>query len=345
MGCEVYTSPKSRFEKDNDERYYHLVLLAKNEQGYKNIMALSSLGFIDGYYYKPRVDYELLEKYSDGVVALSGKLAKAEETAKRLLSIYGDGNFYIEIQNHGLEEEINVLPKLVSLAEKLNIPIVCTNDVHYVDKTDAFKQDVITCIQTGKKIYDTDRLKFTADEFYLKTSKEMETIFKEYPDALKNTQRISDMCNLELDFTKTFLPEFRNDSGMENSEYLKRLCIDGARRKYGELTDEVVKRLKYELGVIYEMGYTDYFLIVWDFIRYAREKGIIVGPGRGSAAGSIVSYVLDITQVDPIKFCLIIKRLLNPARVTIPDIDLYFSYLRRYGLIEFWMFHFPKLTK
>ena len=348
IGCEVYTSPKSRFEKDNDERYYHLVLLAKNEQGYKNIMALSSLGFIDGYYYKPRVDYELLEKYSEGVIALSaclrgeipsllssGNNAKAEEIAKKLLSIYGEGNFYIEIQNHGLAEEEAVLDKLVSLANRLNIPLVCTNDVHYVDKSDAFKQDVLTCIQTGKKIYDTDRMKFSADECYWKTAEEMAEIFSKYPSAVENTEKIADMCNLELDFSKTFLPKFTSDAPYENKEYLKRLCISGAKKRYGELTDEVVNRLKYELDVIDKMGYTDYFLIVWDFVRYAKENGIIVGPGRGSAAGSIVSYVLDITQVDPIKFGLIFERFLNPERITMPDIDIDFCYIRRDEVIEY----------
>ncbi len=348
IGCEVYTAPKSRFDKDNDDKYYHLVLLAKNEQGYKNIMALSSLGFIDGYYYKPRVDYELLQKHSEGVVALSaclrgeipsalakGDNAKAETIAKKLLSIYGEGNFYIEIQNHGLDEELTVLPMLSELADKLNIPLICTNDVHYVDKSDAFQQDVLTCIQTGKKIYDADRLKFTADEFYLKTADEMAELFLKYPDAVSNTQKVSDMCNLELDFDKTFLPKFENSAGVENKEYLKRLCIDGARKKYGELTDEIIQRLKYELETIDNMGYTDYFLIVWDFVRYARDNGITVGPGRGSAAGSLVSYTLNITQVDPIKFGLIFERFLNPERITMPDIDIDFCYLRRDEVIDY----------
>ncbi|MBQ6998783.1 MAG: DNA polymerase III subunit alpha [Clostridia bacterium] len=348
IGCEVYTAPKSRFDKDNDDKYYHLVLLAKNEQGYKNIMALSSLGFIDGYYYKPRVDYELLQKYSEGIVALSaclrgeipsalarGDKIKAENIAKKLLSIYGEGNFYIEIQNHGLDDELKVLPLLSELAGKLNIPMVCTNDVHYVDKTDAFQQDVLTCIQTGKKIYDTDRLKFTADEFYLKTSDEMACLFAKYPEAVANTEKIAGMCNLELDFDKTFLPKFENPVGMDNKEYLKRLCVDGARKKYGELTDEIIKRLKYELETIDSMGYTDYFLIVWDFVRYACDNGIIVGPGRGSAAGSLVSYTLNITQVDPIKFGLIFERFLNPERITMPDIDIDFCYLRRDEVIDY----------
>ncbi len=348
IGCEVYTAPKSRFDKDNDDKYYHLVLLAKNEQGYRNIMALSSLGFIDGYYYKPRVDYELLQKYSEGIVALSaclrgeipsallkGETAKAESIAKKLQSIYGEGNFYIEIQNHGLDDERNVLPMLAELSRKLDIPMVCTNDVHYVDKSDAFQQDVLTCIQTGKKIYDTDRLKFTADEFYLKTAEEMSSLFLQYPEAVENTQKVSDMCNLELDFDKMFLPEFKSHVDMDNKEYLKRLCIDGARKKYGELNDEIINRLKYELETIDNMGYTDYFLIVWDFVRYARDNGIIVGPGRGSAAGSLVSYTLNITQVDPIKFGLIFERFLNPERITMPDIDIDFCYLRRDEVIDY----------
>lgn len=348
IGCEVYTAPKSRFDKDNDDRYYHLVLLAKNEQGYRNIMALSSLGFIDGYYYKPRVDYELLEKYSDGVIALSaclrgeipsalakGEKSKAAAIAEKLLSIYGEGNFYIEIQNHGLQDELEVLPKLTELAASLNIPLVCTNDVHYVDKVDSFQQDVLTCIQTGKKIYDTDRMKFSTDEFYLKTAEEMAEIFAEYPEAIANTDKIAEMCNLELDFDKTFLPKFENPVGMDNREYLKRLCVDGAKKKYGELTDEIISRLKYELETIDNMGYTDYFLIVWDFVRYARDNDIIVGPGRGSAAGSLVSYVLNITQVDPLKFGLIFERFLNPERITMPDIDIDFCYLRRDEVIDY----------
>jgi len=348
IGCEVYTSPGSRFDKDNEDRYYHLVLLAKNEQGYRNIMALSSLGFIEGYYYKPRVDYELLQKYSSGVVALSaclrgeipsalakGEKSRAVSVAKKLLSIYGEENFFIEIQNHGLEDEISVLPKLVEFAEQMNIPLVCTNDVHYVDKDDSFRQDVLTCIQTGKKLLDTDRMKFQTDEFYLKNYDEMQALFGKYPQALENTVKISDMCNLELDFDKMFLPRFKNDSNIDNKEYLKRLCEDGAMRKYGTLTGEVADRLKYELEIIDTMGYTDYFLIVWDFVRYARSNDIIVGPGRGSAAGSIVSYVLDITQVDPLKFGLIFERFLNPERVTMPDIDIDFCYIRRDEVIDY----------
>lgn len=348
IGCEVYTSPGSRFDKDNDDRYYHLVLLAKNEKGYKNIMALSSLGFIDGYYYKPRVDYELLQKHSEGVVALSaclrgeipaallkGEKNKAVSIAKKLQSIYGKENFFIEIQNHGLEHEKSVLPELVKLAKETDIPIVCTNDVHYVDKNDAFKQDVLTCIQTGKKLLDTNRLKFETDEFYLKSSDEMAQLFKEYPSAIENTEKIADMCNLELEFGKLFLPEFVSNIDVDNKEYLKKLCFDGALRKYGELSQDVTSRLNYELETIDAMGYTDYFLIVWDFIAYARKNGIIVGPGRGSAAGSMVSYVLDITQVDPIKFGLIFERFLNPERITMPDIDIDFCYIRRDEVIEY----------
>lgn len=348
IGCEVYVAPKSRFEKDNNDRYYHLVLLAKNEQGYKNIMSLSSLGFIDGYYYKPRVDAELLEKHSDGVIALSaclrgeipsalarGELKKAEKIAERMLSIYGRENFYIELQDHGLPEEKAVLPLLAELGRKLGIRTVCTNDVHYVDKDDAFRQDVLTCIQTGKKIHDTDRLKFKTDEFYLKTDDEMQRIFADFPEAAENTRRIADMCNLELNFDRTLLPKFENGTDMTNREYLKRLCLAGIEKKYGKLTEETVNRLRYELETINSMGYTDYFLIVWDFIRYAREKGIIVGPGRGSSAGSLAAYALNITQVDPIKFGLIFERFLNPERVTMPDIDIDFCYLRRDEVIDY----------
>lgn len=348
VGCEVYTSPGSRFEKNNEDRYYHLVLLAKNEQGYKNIAALSSLGFIEGYYYKPRVDYELLQKHSEGVIALSaclrgeipsallkGEKSKAYSVARKLLSIYGEGNFFIEIQNHGLADEISVLPQLAELSESLGIPLVATNDVHYVDKDDAFKQDVLTCIQTGKKLLDTDRLKFSVNEFYLKTADEMSDIFKDYPQAIENTAKIADMCNFELTFDQKILPRFDNGTDVDNREYLKNLCRDGAVKKYGNLTAEIENRLEYELKTIDDMGYTDYFLIVWDFVSYARLKGITVGPGRGSAAGSLVSYVLDITQVDPIKFGLIFERFLNPERVTMPDIDIDFCYIRRDELIDY----------
>lgn len=348
VGCEVYTAPQSRFEKDNDDRYYHLVLLAKNEQGYKNITALSSLGFIEGYYYKPRVDYELLAKYSEGVIALSaclrgeipsalmkGDKTRAYNAARKLLSIYGEGNFFIEIQNHGLADEISVMPQLKELSDALGIPLVCTNDVHYVDKSDAFKQDVLTCIQTGKKLLDADRMKFPTDEFYLKSAEDMANIFADFPDAVANTSRIADMCNFNIDFERKILPEFESGENISNREYLKKLCTDGSIRKYGSLTGEVKKRLEYELSTIDSMGYTDYFLIVWDFIRYARSKGIIVGPGRGSAAGSLVSYVLDITQVDPIKFGLIFERFLNPERVTMPDIDIDFCYIRRDEVIDY----------
>ncbi|MBE7012882.1 MAG: DNA polymerase III subunit alpha, partial [Ruminococcaceae bacterium] len=348
VGCEVYTSPGSRFEKNNEDRYYHLVLLAKNEQGYKNIAALSSLGFIEGYFYKPRVDYELLQKHSEGVIALSaclrgeipsallkGEKSKAYSIARKLLSIYGEGNFFIEIQNHGLADEISVLPQLAELSESLGIPLVATNDVHYVDKDDAFKQDVLTCIQTGKKLLDTDRLKFSVNEFYLKTADEMSDIFKDYPQAIENTAKIADMCNFELTFDQKILPRFDNGTDVDNREYLKNLCRDGAVKKYGNLTAEIENRLEYELKTIDDMGYTDYFLIVWDFVSYARLKGITVGPGRGSAAGSLVSYVLDITQVDPIKFGLIFERFLNPERVTMPDIDIDFCYIRRDELIDY----------
>lgn len=348
IGCEVYTAPGSRFDKDSDNRYYHLVLLAKNEEGYKNIMALSSLGFIDGYYYKPRVDYELLEKHSNGIIALSACLRgeipsalanneknKAANIAKKLLSIYGKDNFYIELQDHGLKEQQEIIPELVSLARELDIPLVCTNDVHYVDKSEAFKQDVLVCIQTGKKLFDTDRMKFQTDEFYLKTAEEMSDIFAQYPDALENTCKIAERCNLDIDFERMFLPEFKNDKGISNKQYLRDLCFSGAEKKYGAPDEQIKNRLEYELEMIDSMGYTDYFLIVWDFVRYARENNIIVGPGRGSAAGSIVSYVLDITQVDPIKFGLIFERFLNPERITMPDIDIDFCYLRRDEVIDY----------
>ncbi len=350
IGCEVYTAPRSRFDKvhnvDND--YGHLVLLAKNDTGYKNIMTLVSFGFIDGYYYKPRVDFELLQKYSEGIIALSGCLrgdvarrlsagdyAGAVSTAKKYAQIFGKDNFYIEMQNHGIQQELDIIGDLARVAEECGLGIVATNDVHYVDKEDAFLQDVLTCIQTGKKLSDPDRLKFEGSEFYLKSEQEMAELFAAYPDAVANTAKIAERCKLELDFDTMHLPKAEIDADMSHLEYLKRLCAAGAASKYGEITPQLAERLRYELDVIEKMGYTDYFLIVWDFIRYAKQNGIMVGPGRGSAAGSLVAYCLDITEIDPIKYDLIFERFLNAERVSMPDIDVDFCYRRRDEVKEY----------
>ncbi len=344
IGCEVYTAPRSRFDKVHglDGDYGHLVLLAKDDIGYRNIMTLVSFGFIEGYYYKPRVDFELLEKYSDGIIALSGclrgdvarKLSQGDydgavNMAKKYISVFGRDNYYIEIQNHGIKEETDIIDGLARVAQECGIGLVATNDVHYVDREDAFLQDVLTCIQTGKKLSDPDRLKFESDEFYLKSEQEMSRIFADYPQAIPNTAKIAQRCNLELDFDTMHLPKADTDSHMPNDKYLKSLCINGCRAKYGQITPELAQRLEYELEVIGNMGYTDYFLIVWDFIRYAKDSGIMVGPGRGSAAGSLVAYCLDITEIDPIKYDLIFERFLNPERVSMPDIDVDFCYRRR----------------
>lgn len=350
IGCEVYIAPRSMEDKDAraDSDYAHLVLLAKNELGYENLIKLVSLGFIKGFYYKPRIDYNVLEKYSEGLIGMSaciagdipslildGRYDRAKELALRLNGIFGDGNFYIEIQDHGLEEQRRANKGLIHLSRETGIPLVATNDVHYVERDDAEAHDVLLCIQTGRTLEDDDRMQFETREFYLKSSDEMTHIFREYPEALKNTVDIAKRCNVDFDFDKTYLPSFQVPEGYTSSEYLRKLCTRGMERKYENATEEILKRLEYELGVIEEMGYVDYFLIVWDFIRHAREEGIIVGPGRGSAAGSIVAYVLDITQIDPLKYDLLFERFLNPERVSMPDIDVDFCFERRQEVIDY----------
>lgn len=350
IGCEVYTAPRSRVDKVHglDSDYGHLVLLAKDETGYRNIMTLVSLAFIEGYYYKPRVDFELLEKYSEGIIALSGCLRGdvsrrlsqgdykgAVAVAEKYISIFGRDNYYIEIQNHGIKEEEAIYHSLAKVAQECNIGLVATNDVHYINREDAFLQDVLTCIQTGKKLSDPDRLKFEGSEFYLKSEEEMKELFADYLEAVDNTEKIARRCNIELDFDTMHLPRADIDADMPHDKYLKNLCVQGCRAKYGEITPKLAERLEYELGVIGDMGYTDYFLIVWDFIRYAKENGIMVGPGRGSAAGSLVAYCLDITEIDPIKYDLIFERFLNPERVSMPDIDVDFCYRRRDEVKEY----------
>lgn len=344
IGCEVYTAPRTRYDKTHsiDSNYGHLVLLAETNEGYRNLMALVSRGFTEGYYYKPRVDMELLSRYSKGLIALSGCLRgdvpkalagggidAAKKKALEYIEIFGKDNFFIEIQNHGLDEELKLIDSLAQVAEECSIGLVATNDVHYVERKDAFLQDVLTCVQTGKKLSDTNRMKMQGDEFYLKSEEEMSSLFEKYPEAIKNTALIAKRCKGAPDFSSVHLPEARPDTDLPHKDYLKELCISGAQKKFGPLTDEIKQRLNYELTVIEDMGYTDYFLIVWDFIAYAKGKNIMVGPGRGSAAGSLVAYCLDITEIDPIKYDLIFERFLNPERVSLPDIDIDFCYERR----------------
>lgn len=349
IGCEVYTAATNRNNKvyGIDNKFGHLVLLAKNNIGYVNLMKISSIGFTEGYYYKPRVDFEILKKYSEGIIALSaclfgdvnsallsGDLKKGEEYALKYKEIFGD-DFYLEIQDHNLDEEKRLIPLVVSLSEKLNIPLVATNDVHYIKKEDSYMHDVLLCIQTGKKIDDTDRMKFSNDEFYFKTQDEMKQRFKNYPSAIKNTQKIADMCNVELSFDNIYLPKLQLENGQNANNYLERLCKNALTKRYNNVTDEIKDRLKKELDTINQMGFADYFLIVYDYVSYAKKENIAVGPGRGSAAGSIVAYLLGITDVDPIKYGLLFERFLNPERVSMPDIDIDFCYVRRDEMIEY----------
>ncbi len=337
LGCEVYTAPHSRFGRlhGTDSNYGHLVLLCENNTGYKNLMTLVSLGFTEGYYYKPRVDEELLEKYSEGLIALSGCLKGdvssrlacgdfdgALAKARRYAEIFGTDNFFLEIQDHGIPEQKIVIDGMIKISKLLGLALVATNDVHYIKREDSLLQDVLTCIQTGKRLSDTDRLKFFGQEFYLKSADEMKVLFENVPSALENTVKIAKRCNASPDFNTVHLPKINIETDLSHEEYLKDLCLKGAVKKYGELTNEVLNRIETELSVINSMGYTDYFLIVWDFIKYARDRKIPVGPGRGSAAGSIVAYTLDITQIDPLRYDLLFERFLNPERVSMPDIDI-----------------------
>ena len=349
IGCEVYIAPNSRFDKNHssDSRYAHLVLLCKDIEGYHNLVKICSYAFTEGYYYKPRADFDLLKKYSKGLIALSGCLKgnvnssliegdyeKAKKYALKYKEIFGD-DFYIEIQNHGLEDEIKTHEGLMKLSEELNIPLVATNDVHYVNKEDAFLQDVLMCIQTGKKLNDTNRMKMTADEFYLKSEEEMRKALSFCPQSVDNAYKIGEMCNVEFDFSSIHLPKFDTPEGVSSEDMLRNLCYEGLKVKYPCATDDIINRLEYELNVIFQMGFSDYFLIVWDYIRYAKSKDIPVGPGRGSAAGSIVSYLIGITEIDPMKYGLIFERFLNPERVNMPDIDVDFCYIRRQEVIDY----------
>ena len=351
IGCEVYVAPRSRFDREPgiDNKYNHLILLAKNNQGYKNLSKLVSLGFIDGYYYKPRIDLEILEKYSDGLVCLSACLAgsvnqallngqneKAEEIALWHKRVFGE-DYYIEIQNNGIKEQVLANQKLVQLARKLDIPLVATNDAHYLKREDAYNHEVLLCIQTGKRMSDEDRMKFDTEELYVKSPEEMIDYFKAFPDAIENTVKIAEKCNVEFEFGHTILPNYEVPDGFETHyDYLEHLCKEGMKKRYGEnIPEEYQKRAEYELGVIKKMGYVDYYLIVWDYIHFAKLNDIPVGPGRGSGAGSILAYSIEITDIDPMKYNLLFERFLNPERVSMPDFDVDFSDEQRPEVINY----------
>nr|WP_051411177.1 DNA polymerase III subunit alpha [Acetivibrio clariflavus] len=350
LGCEVYTAKRTRHDKQGavDSDPGHLVLLAKNNQGYKNLMKIVSIGFTEGFYYRPRIDFEVLERYSEGLIALSACLSgdvpkallnndfeKAKEIAQKYSGIFGKDNFYLEIQSNGIEEQRYVNSQLIKLSKETGIPLVATNDAHYLRKEDARAHEILLCIQTGKSINDEDRMKFPTEDFYVKSPEEMEEFFKNIPEAISNTVKIAEMCNVELEFGKLHLPKFGVPDDKDAYEYLKELCYDGLKRHYGENIEDKIDRLEYELSVIKQMGYVDYFLIVSDFIRYAKDRGIPVGPGRGSAAGSLVAYCLGITNIDPLKYNLLFERFLNPERITMPDIDIDFCYERRQEVIDY----------
>ncbi len=349
LGCEVYTAPRSYKDKDprQDADQGHLILLAKNNTGYKNLMRLVSIGFTEGFYYKPRIDYKLLEEYHEGLICLSAciggdipqKLLSGDYDGAKALALninrfMGQGNFYLELQYNNIAEQKEVNAQLVKLSEDTGIPLIATNDIHYVNREDARAQEILICIQTGKTIEDPDRLKFETDEFYLKSPDEMWEHFKAYPEALYNTVRVAQACNVDIKFGELHLPKFDVPEGTSAFDYLRTQCIKGFHKRYS-MNPSLLERVEYELSVIDQMGYVDYFLIVWDFIKYARDNGIMVGPGRGSAAGSIVAYCLEITNVDPIKYNLIFERFLNPERISMPDIDIDFCYERRQEVIDY----------
>ncbi|SDL10326.1 DNA polymerase III subunit alpha [Natronincola ferrireducens] len=350
IGCEVYTASRTMKDKDpnRDKHQGHLVLLAKDMEGYQNLIKLVSKSYLYGFYYKPRVDYNELEKYSKGLIVLSSCLAgdiqqyllkgsyeKAKELAIRLRGIYGEDNFYLELQDHHLKEQKEVNQQLLRLSKETGIPLVATNDVHYINKEDAEAHDILLCIQTGKILEDKDRMKFPNDEFYLKSTEEMEALFPYAKEALENTVKIAERCNVDFDFNTIHLPQYHTPQGYNVQQYFREQCYKGLKKRYGSPSPEIEERLEYELRVIEEMGYAEYFLIVWDFIQYAKNHNIPVGPGRGSAAGSIVAYTLEITDVDSIKYNLIFERFLNPERVSMPDIDIDFCYERREEVIEY----------
>lgn len=352
LGCEIYVAPGSRFDREQsrgDDRYYHLVLLAENNQGYKNLMKIVTRGFTEGYYYKPRVDYEILERYHEGIIALSACLAGeipnkilkedyegARAAARRMNELFGQGNFFLELQDHGLRQQTQVNSVIMRMSRELDIPLVVTNDVHYIKEEDAVPHDILLCIQTGKLVTDQDRMRYEGGQFFLKSEEEMQKVFPYAKEALENTHKIAERCNVEIVFGEQKVPKFDVPEGYDAFSYLKELCEKGLVKRYGDPPPEDLKeRLAYELDTIKNMGYVDYFLIVWDFIRFAKSQDIAVGPGRGSAAGSIVAYCLEITNIDPIRYQLIFERFLNPERVSMPDIDIDFCYERRQEVIDY----------
>ncbi|HPL52814.1 MAG TPA: DNA polymerase III subunit alpha [Bacillota bacterium] len=350
IGCEVYVAPRTMGDRDPklDAGQYHMVLLAENEEGYNNLIKLVSMGFTEGFYYKPRVDIETLRKYSKGIIALSACLAGAipenivngnYEAAKAAALLYndvfGEGNFYLELQDHGIKEQSLVNQEVIRLSRETGIPLVATNDVHYVKKEDAAVQDILLCIQTGKTVLEEDRLKFQGQEFYLKSPEDMYELFKYIPEALENTEKIAEKCSLDFSFGQVHLPVFDVPEGYTSDTYIRKLCYDGLEKKYGGITDELKDRAEHELSVITSMGYSDYYLIVWDYVKFAKDNGIMVGPGRGSGAGSLVAYCLGITNIDPIKYNLIFERFLNPERISMPDFDVDFCYERRQEVIDY----------
>lgn len=351
IGCEVYVAPGSRFDRElgkNENRYYHLVLLAENDTGYHNLMKIVSRGFTEGYYYKPRVDREVLKEFHEGVIALSACLAgevatylrqgfyeEAKKAALEHLEIFGESNYFLELQDHGIPDQQTVNQGLLRISQETGIPLVATNDIHYVKKEDAEAHDILLCIQTAKKVSDPDRMRYDGGQYYLKSEQEMAQLFPYAKQALENTGKIAERCNVEIVFGEQKVPKYEVPEGFTSYSYLKALCEEGLHKRYDPVTEELQARLDYELSTIEKMGYVDYFLIVWDFIKYAKDHGIAVGPGRGSAAGSIVSYCLEITNIDPIRFNLLFERFLNPERVTMPDIDVDFCYERRQEVIDY----------
>lgn len=351
IGCEVYVAPNSRFDKEltgGDDRYYHLVLLAKNNTGYANLMKIVSKGFTEGYYYKPRVDMEVLNRYHEGIIALSACLAgevaryiqkglidEAKKAALKYQDCFGKGNYYLELQDHGIPNQRTVNTALLSMSKELDIPLVATNDVHYTYREDEKPHDILLCIQTAKKLADEDRMRYEGGQYYVKSEEEMKGLFPYAWEAVENTQDIADRCNVDIEFGVTKLPHFEVPAGYDSWSYLNKLCSDGLKERYPEEDGTLKERLDYELDIIRRMGYVDYFLIVWDFINYAKSNDIMVGPGRGSAAGSIVSYCLKITNIDPIKYNLLFERFLNPERVSMPDIDIDFCFERRQEVIDY----------
>ena len=351
LGCEVYVAPGSRFDKEagnNEDRYYHLVLLAENNEGYQNLMKIVSIGFIDGFYYKPRVDIETLETYHEGIIALSACLAgeipryimrgmyeEACKSALRYQNIFGKDNFFLELQDHGMPEQKQVNQSLLRMSREMGIELVATNDVHYTYAEDVKPHDILLCLQTGKRLSDEDRMRYEGGQYFVKSPEEMATLFPYAPEALENTYKIAQRCNVEIEFGVTKLPKYDVPEGYTSWEYLNKLCWDGFAERYPEDTGKLKDQLTYELSIIQKMGYVDYFLIVWDFIKYSRDHGIAVGPGRGSAAGSLVSYTLGITNIDPAKYQLLFERFLNPERVSMPDIDVDFCFERRQEVIDY----------